>query len=101
MTSATPGADEGLVDDRRYSVRAIDVEHRAPVAFLNYDRDVVPAIAEMIRDRKALGPTTFGEAVYPVFATFEPTTGRTRVGLSYLRPPIAIDELRAAIGAAS
>ena len=37
----------------------------------------------------AFGPSTMGEALYPVEAEFDEETGRTRVGLSYLKPAAA------------
>lgn len=74
------------------SVQAPDIEQRQPVCYLNYNRDVVAAIADMIEGgTAAFGPSTMGEAVWPVEAEFDPKTGRTRVGLSYVAPatPVA------------
>jgi hypothetical protein len=69
------------------SVQAPDIEQRPPVAYLNYRNDVVGAIGAMIEAGDAcFGPSTMGEALWPVEAVFDPETGRTRVGISYVAP---------------
>lgn len=69
------------------SVVAPDIEQRPPVAYLNYPRDVVGAIGAMITEGNAcFGPSTMGEALWPVEAVLDEQTGRTRVGLSYVAP---------------
>lgn len=69
------------------TVQAPDRERRQPTCYLNYDRDVTVAIAAMIADGKAaFGPSTMGEALWPVEAIFDEATGRTHVGLSYIAP---------------
>jgi hypothetical protein len=68
-------------------IQALDIERRQPVCFLNYPSDVTVAIAAMIADgNAAFGPSTMGEALWPVEAEYDEVTGRTRVGLSYVKP---------------
>lgn len=68
---------------------APDIDQRQPVCYLNYDRNVVAAIEDMIAlGTAAFGPSTMGEALYPVEAEFDSETGRTRVGLSYIAPAV-------------
>lgn len=38
-----------------------------------------------------MGPNLLGELLYPVEATYDPGTGRTTVGLSYIAPPTDAD----------
>jgi hypothetical protein len=69
------------------SVQAPDIEQRPPVCYLNYSADVVDQITAMIEHGgAAFGPSTMGEALWPVEAVYDPDTGRTRVGLSYVAP---------------
>jgi hypothetical protein len=71
-------------------IQAPDIERRQPTCYLNYDRDVTVAIAAMIADgHAAFGPSTMGEALWPVEAVFDADTGRTHVGLSYIAPAVA------------
>lgn len=56
-------------------------DEREPTGFLNYRGRVNrpnPALA--------MGPTTFGEEVYPVTDVYDEETDATRVGVSPLRP---------------
>lgn len=67
-------------------VQAPDIERRPPVCYLTYRRDVTTAIQSVIDGGAAFGPTTMGEALWPVEAVFDEATGRTHVGLSYIAP---------------
>lgn len=82
----------GQVDVVTAGVTAEDIEKRAAVTFLNYPRNTVDAIAAVIKDKLAMGPTTIGEALYPVSATYSSETGITRVGFSFLAPPADLDD---------
>lgn len=66
---------------------AADLEQRPATAHMNYRRHVVVAIREVAERGLAMGPTTMREPLYPVSAVYDPETGRTRVGFSYLAPP--------------
>lgn len=57
------------------------MDNRLPVRFLNYPGDVRGILNE---GRK--GPTMFNEWVYPVTASYDPKTNKTRVGFSYIAP---------------
>lgn len=56
-----------------------------PVCFLNYPGDV----SETILKEGPKGPSTMNELLYPVTAEYDPETDKTRVGLSYIAPPVA------------
>lgn len=57
-------------------------DDRQPARHATYPGDVTHIVTD-----GAKGPTTFGEAVYPVTADYDPETNKTRVGFSYLTPP--------------
>ena len=60
----------------------VDGDTRRPTAALTYHGD-----QRGIDPRWSLGPNTLGEWLWPVTADYDPATDRTRVGLSYIRPP--------------
>jgi hypothetical protein len=61
-----------------------DLTPREPVRWLNYRGQVSVDFTE------PLGPNTMGEYLWPVAAHFDPATGCTRVGLSFIAPPAVI-----------
>lgn len=56
-------------------------DDRQPTRWANYIGDARGILAEGPK-----GPTTFGEAMYPVTADYDAEANRTRVGFSYLAP---------------
>lgn len=54
---------------------------RAPVQWCTY-----PGDARGILTDGPKGPNTLGEMLYPVAAEYDPETGKTRVGWSYIAP---------------
>ena len=67
-------------------VQAEDVAQRRPVTWLNYPGDVTGGVVELIDHRVPMGPDTIGEWLWPVSASYDVATDRTRVGFSYLPP---------------
>ena len=59
---------------------------RAPARWCTYPGDVAAAIARDIQSGVPKGPTTLGEPLWPVTATYDGQTDRTRVGWSYIPP---------------
>lgn len=64
-------------------VSAPDLATRPAVKFLNYAGDVTAGFDP----EQPVGPTTMGEALWPVSSTYDPELKRTRVGFSYIAPP--------------
>ena len=58
--------------------------------FANYPGDVTAAIDKQIVAHVPMGPTTAGEAMWPVSAVYNPETKKTRVGFSFIEPPVHI-----------
>ena len=57
---------------------------REAVRWATYPGDVRHILTE-----GPFGPTTLGEAVWPVTADYDDAAHKTRVGFSYLAPPVA------------
>jgi hypothetical protein len=55
---------------------------RKPTGHANYPGNVTAAIARDIESGRPFGPSYMGEQMWPVTATYDPETDRTRVGFS-------------------
>lgn len=64
------------------------LDTRKATVFLNYKGNVVDSIMERKRSRMPFGPTTVGEPVWPLGAAYDAQMDVTRVGCSFLPPPL-------------
>lgn len=63
---------------------------RVAAGRINYPGNVTAGIARDIATGIPYGPNYMGELMWPVDATYDPDTDRTRVGLTFLAPKGAV-----------
>lgn len=73
--------------DRAYNVRRSD-ETRQPTGWANYRGNVLAGVTRDIDSGRPKGPNYMGELMWPVEATYDPETDKTRVGFSYMAPEL-------------
>jgi len=56
---------------------------RQATGYANYNGDVRPGL-DM---KRAMGPNYMGELMWPVTASYDPETNKTKVGFSLMPPP--------------
>lgn len=61
---------------------ALDHAERPAVRWANYRGNVTGSI----RFDQPMGPNTLGERMWPVEAVYDPESGKSRVGFSYIAP---------------
>lgn len=65
---------------------------RLPIGFANYRGDVTEAIARDVESGRPFGPNYMGELMWPVSADYDTATNKTRVGFSYIAPPVEVSQ---------
>jgi hypothetical protein len=66
---------------------APDAEQRRPVGWATYVGNQVGYFSRRMAERRPMGPNMLREWLWPVVATYDPATHRTRVGFSLIAPP--------------
>jgi hypothetical protein len=67
-------------------IEAADIAARPPVDHLDLEGNLIAWIADVMANRLALGPSHLAEHCWPVSVEYDPATGCSRVGVSYLPP---------------
>lgn len=66
----------------------VPLDPRKPTSFLNYRGDVTKAIATQIEEHRSFGLNTMMESLWPLSAEYDPKMNMTRVGCTFIAPPV-------------